>query len=113
VTASAQKEKNDLPQVIELQEVSSNRPTGPSLFDGKMGLIQSIKVNLSVTAGAAEITVEELFSLKEESILKLDRLTTDPFDIVLEGQIVARGRLVAIDDNFGISITELVAPKQP
>ena len=114
MTASAQKEiAESSPQVIELLEVSTNRPAGPSLFDGKMELIQSIKVNIGVTAGTATITVDELFSLKEDSVLKLDKRTSDPFDIVLEGRVIARGKLVAIDDNFGISITELVAPSQP
>jgi flagellar motor switch protein FliN/FliY len=30
-----------------------------------------------------------------------------PVDVLLEGQVVARGVLVAVDDHFGIRITEL------
>ena len=32
-------------------------------------------------------------------------------DIVVNGQLVARGDVVVIDDNFGVMITEIVGSK--
>lgn len=98
------------PQLIELTEVKEREVQGAPLFAGNLSLIQGLKVKLAVSAGNAAITVGELFSLRESSILKLDRLTDEPVDILLEGQVIARGRLVAVDDNFGVSITELPQP---
>ena len=52
-------------------------------------------------------SVGELFELKDRSVVKLDRLTTDPVDILLDEKVIARGKLVVAGDNFGISITEI------
>lgn len=103
-------ETRPAPQLIELTEMTEREVQGAPLFAGNLNLIKGLKVRLAVSAGDASITVGELFSLKESSILKLDRLTDDPVDILLEGQVIARGRLVAVDDNFGVSITELPQP---
>ncbi|MGN1086125.1 MAG: FliM/FliN family flagellar motor switch protein, partial [Porcipelethomonas sp.] len=40
-----------------------------------------------------------------------------PVDIVVNGQLIARGDVVVIDDNFGVRITEIIgnntfAPKE-
>ena len=46
-------------------------------------------------------------------MLKLDRPVDDPVDVMLDGHLVARGRLVAVGDEFGVQLTELAkAAKQ-
>jgi len=39
----------------------------------------------------------------------LDKDTRDPVEISLDGKVIARGFLVAIDDSFGVRISEIVA----
>lgn len=90
-----------------LAEIPHAEPTGPAIIGNNLQLIQSVKITLMARIGDAEISVGELFSLKDGSVIKLDRLTTDPVDILLDGQVVARGKLVAVDDHFGISISEI------
>lgn len=101
------------PQVqrIELDEISPEAVGSRSLFDANLQLIQGVKVALSVSVGNAQLTVGELFALKEKSILSLNKLTTEPVDVLLDGKVVARGELVVVDDYFGVSITQL--PKAP
>lgn len=94
-------------QQAELPEIPENEPKGPSLLGSNLELIHGVKIRLTARLGDAEISVGELFSLKDGSVIKLDRLTTDPVDILLDGKVVARGTLVVSDDNFGIRITEI------
>lgn len=93
-------------QQVKLQEIEG-AAAGATLYNGNLGLIKNLKVKLQVVAGSTEISVGELFALKENSVLSLDRLTNDPLDIYLDGKPVARGNLVVVDDNFGICITEI------
>ncbi|HWH82094.1 MAG TPA: FliM/FliN family flagellar motor switch protein [Burkholderiaceae bacterium] len=99
------------PQVLELPNAADTKEQGAALFDGHLGLIQGVKVRLAASLGSASLTVAELFALKDGSVVKLDRTIDEPVDIVLEGQVIARGRLVAVDDSFGVSITEIAAGK--
>jgi flagellar motor switch protein FliN len=39
--------------------------------------------------------------------VKLDRDVASPVDIRLDNNVVARGELVVVDDNYGIRITEI------
>ena len=73
------------------------------------GLEQDLKVRLVVSVGGAQLSIGELFALKEGATLKLDKSTSEPIDIFLDDKLVARGELMAADDNFAVRITEIGA----
>jgi flagellar motor switch protein FliN/FliY len=72
--------------------------------------LYQVKASLQVCVGEATITVGELLSAKEHQVLKLDRTLDHPVDLLLNGQVVARGQLVAVDGHFAVRIIELPAP---
>lgn len=72
--------------------------------------LHQVKTTLTVRLGEIELTIGELLGAKENQVLRLNRTIDQPVDILLEGQVVARGTLVAVDDCFGVSITELPLP---
>lgn len=99
---------------LELAELPGRQePSGPALLDGQLALLNGVKVMLSTSLGRAQMSVGELFSLKDGSLVKLDRLINEPVDLLLDGQVIARGQLVAVDDNFGISITQAPSAAKP
>lgn len=72
--------------------------------------LRNVKARVDVVVGSAEISVGELLDAKESHVLTLDRALTHPVDLVVEGQVIARGQLVAVDDKFAVRITELPTP---
>ena len=94
-------------QMVELPTLQKSEGKGPSILANSLDAIEHVKVRLTVQIGETDITIGELNTLKEEQVLKLDTLADAPVDILLEGRVVARGQLVAVDDNFGIRIVEL------
>ena len=96
-------------QPIELQESSGGSAEGsPVLRDAHP--LHSVKVTLQVRVGQSSMTVGELLDARENEILVLDRAVEQPVDLLLEGNVVARGQLVAVDGSFGVRITELPVP---
>jgi flagellar motor switch protein FliN len=93
--------------VVELDEIQDGKQNGVSIFDGNLDVIRNVKVTLDVFLGSTELDVGELFDLKNQSVVKLDRDVTSPVDIRLDNNVVARGELVVVDDNYGIRITEI------
>lgn len=93
--------------VIELSELNAVATPGPSILSGNIDLIQNVKVRLSVRVGEATVSIGELMKMQSAQVLRLDTPLDAPVDILLEDNVVARGRLVAVDDNFGVQITEL------
>ena len=99
-------------QLIELGDLTKASDPSAVVSHGA-NLLQStnplhqIKATLQVCVGIATITVGELMSAKERQVLLLNRGTEQPVDLLLEGQVVARGQLVAVDGQFAVRITEL------
>lgn len=98
------------PQFVELSELQNPAPAGPAILAGNMAVLHGIKVKLKVVVGEAHTTLGELMSLQEQAVLKIDRQVDTPLDLIVDGNVVARGQLVVVDDNFGIRITE-IAPR--
>lgn len=74
-----------------------------------LDVFSNIPVNLSVELGRSEISLKEVYELTEGSIIELDRMVGEPLDLVVNGQVVAQGEVVAIDNNYGLRITTVVA----
>jgi flagellar motor switch protein FliN/FliY len=69
--------------------------------------LRRVKAKLTVCVGTVELSIGELLGAQEQHVLRLDRSIEQPVDVLLEGQVVARGTLVAVDDHFAVRITEL------
>ena len=54
--------------------------------------------------------IGELLAARESELLRLDRMVEEPVDLVLDGRVVARGELMAVDGAFAVRITELPQP---
>ena len=87
-------------------EALSGKSAAPA---GRLAALSGVKADLTVVAGHATTKIGELLALKEGAVLALDTALNAPFDILLGDQVVARGELVAVGDQFGVRITE-VAP---
>ncbi len=100
-------EMNAVTQIIELSELPASAALGDSIVAGNLDVVQNVKARLTVMVGETTVSIGELLAMKVEQVFKLDSLADEPVDIYLEGRVVARGQLVAVDDNFGVRITEL------
>lgn len=96
-------------QPVELQEPGTAVPDGPPLLRDPHPL-HAVKVTLQVRVGQSTMSVGELLAARENEVLVLDRAVEQPVDLLLEGSVVARGQLVAVDGSFGVRITELPLP---
>jgi flagellar motor switch protein FliN/FliY len=91
---------------IELEEIGS-QPTKNILENADISLVEHVPVKLSVLVGTLSIKLGKMFSLKSGETLTLNESIDDPVSLMLDGKVVAKGRLVVVDDNFGIEVTEL------
>lgn len=98
--------KEHATHVIELAELKPHGTQGAPVLTGGLSAIHGVKVRLRVSVGQATMSVGELLALKEGGVLKLDTALDLPVELLLDDKVVARGQLVAVDDNFGVRITE-------
>jgi flagellar motor switch protein FliN len=63
---------------------------------------------LTAELGTCKMSVAEVLKLGTGSIVELDRLAGGPIDLLVNEKLIARGEVVAVDENFGIRVTELI-----
>lgn len=103
---------NDTPQVAQPNVADVEFPTLTPEAPGKkieLDVFSTIPVTVSVELGRAQVSLKEIFELTEGSIIELERLVGEPLDLVVNGQIVAQGEVVAIDNNYGLRVTHVIA----
>lgn len=105
--------KNPPLQDIELPELQEREGAKAPLLPHKLDLFSGVKATVSVSAGTAAATVGELLALHDGCVLTLDRALDAPFDVVLDGRVLARGQLVAVGEQFGVRICEVCEPLLP
>ncbi len=54
----------------------------------------------------------EILELTTGSIVELDKLAGEPVDILVNNKLIAKGEVVVIDENFGVSVTDMVSQKR-
>jgi flagellar motor switch protein FliN/FliY len=75
--------------------------------------VMRIPVSVRFVLGAARMPVSKLMSLSRGAIIPLDRKVGDLIDMVVNDQVIARGEIVALDDEasqFGIAVREVMPP---
>jgi flagellar motor switch protein FliN len=92
---------------VDLQPLAG-AATGATTLGERLDLVGHVKVKLAVSLGGAEISVAKLFSLSSNEVIALDRSVDAPVDVKLNDKVIARGTLVAVGDNFGVRITEIL-----
>ena len=73
--------------------------------------LYDVPVELAVEIGRTFMTIRETLSLGPGSIVSLNRLAGEPVDLLVNGKPIARGEVVVIDEEFGLRVTEVLAPK--
>jgi flagellar motor switch protein FliN len=97
----------------DIHDAQPHESAAPLLGQAGVNPLHQIKAKLQVCVGDAVISVGELMALREQQVLTLNQTIEAPVDVLLEGRVVARGQLVAVDDQFAVRITELPLPLKP
>ena len=58
--------------------------------------LQDVGVKITVEWGRSEITVADAISLNAKSMLRTDKLDNEPVDVLVNGKLFGRGKLVLV-----------------
>ena len=78
-----------------------------------LDLLMNVKLQVTAEIGKCKMMVQDILKLGTGSIVELDRLAGGPVDLLVNNKLVARGEVVAIDENFGVRVTELIQKPVP
>lgn len=76
----------------------------------QLAALLALPVSVAVSVGRVRASIEQLLAARPDTILKLDSTIEDPVELLVGDQIIARGRLVDVENGalLGVEITEIV-----
>jgi len=81
-------------------------------MSGNIDMLMNIPLNVSIEIGRTKKKIKEIMDFNQGSIIELEKQAGAPVDVIVNGQLMARGDVVVIDDNFAVRITEIVGTKE-
>jgi flagellar motor switch protein FliN/FliY len=71
-------------------------------------LVMGVPVVVTVELGRTKRKIKEILDFATGTIVELDKQAGSQVDVIVNGQLIARGDVVVVDDNFSIRITEIL-----
>lgn len=86
------------------------KPADEATDRARMRLLHDVELVLTAEIGRTRLPMRQVLDLVPGTVLELDRAAGAPADVMVNGRLVARGEVVVVDEDYGIRITEIVAP---
>jgi flagellar motor switch protein FliN/FliY len=95
-----------------MTETPSNEP--PLDEGGKAArsveFLLDVPLQVTVELGRTRMRIADLLKLTRGSVVELEKLAGEPLDLRVNGQLVARGEAVIVNDKYGVRLTDVLSP---
>lgn len=103
-------ESSDSPEFAPEELGEGGKPTEGARADVNLDLVMDIPVDVSLRVGSTEISIRDLVSLVEGSVIALDQDAGGAMDVLVNGTLIAHGEIVVVDEQYGVRLTDVVTP---
>ena len=111
---------------IQTAKNKDTRPSEPSLikplnsreFENEGGsggenpdnreMLMKVPLEISVEIGRTRKLVKDILEFTQGSLVVLDKMAGEQADLYVNGECIAKGDIVVVEENFGIRITEIL-----
>ncbi|MBA2709665.1 MAG: FliM/FliN family flagellar motor switch protein [Tatlockia sp.] len=94
---------------IALSEQQLQGGSKTLLNENYLNIVGNLEVECQIRLGTLSLTISELKELKLGQTFTLNQKTSEPIEILLNNQIIARGELLCAEDCFAMQITEIAS----
>jgi flagellar motor switch protein FliN len=77
----------------------------------RLDVLMNVALGVSAELGRCSLRLGELLKLGSGAVVELDRRAGAPIDLFVNGKLIARGEIVAVDDRYGVRLTEVLTAK--
>jgi len=80
--------------------------------DIDLNFILDIPLQLTVEIGRTKMLVNDLLQLGQGSVIELNKLVGEPFEVLVNDKLIARGEIVVVNERFGVRLTDVINPME-
>lgn len=67
-------------------------------------------MSVSIELGRTELLLGEILQLGQGSVVELDKLAGEPFEVLVQGRPIGKGEVVVVNEKFGLRLTDILSP---
>jgi len=75
---------------------------------GNISKVANVEVKLTAELGRTRLPLKDIMEYDSGSVIMLDRNSNEPVDVFVNDILIAKGKIVAIEDTYGIKIVEII-----
>ena len=114
VTEKTVSSDENLDQMLE-SAADSSTPEADASSDEEgvdLKLLLDMPLTMTFEVGRAKMSISNLLSLGQGSVLDLHRLVGEDLDILVNGKLIAQGEVVISNEKFCAKITNVIPPEE-
>ena len=77
-----------------------------------MDFLLDIPLEVTVEVGRTKMLVNDLLQLQQGSVIDLEKMVGEPFEVYVNKKLMAYGEVVVVNEKFGIRLTDIIEPKE-
>lgn len=81
-------------------------------MNDKFGRVLDIPLKVNAILGKTKMNLKDIFELTKGSLIELDTFENQEVEIFVNGQKIAYGQVVIVDQNFGVRITSILGEEE-
>ena len=93
---------------LESSQIHESSGTGEE-DKANQEMLMKVPLEVSVEIGRTKRLVRDILEFTQGTLVVLDKMAGEQVDLFVNGQCIAKGDIVVVEDNFGIRITEIVS----
>ncbi len=107
ITEKADSTEENIDEMLD-----SASDTTSSMEGVDLEFLQKMPLTMTLEVGRAKMTINDLLSLGQGSVLELHRLVGESLDLFANGKLIAQGEVVIVNEKFGAKLTNIISPEE-
>ena len=114
ITEKADSTEENIDEMLESATDSTTSMDQVSAEDEGIDLefLQKMPLTMTFEVGRAKMSINDLLSLGQGSVLELHRLVGESLDIFANGKLIAQGEVIISNEKFGAKLTHVIPPEE-
>ncbi|HRG47181.1 MAG TPA: flagellar motor switch protein FliN [Leptospiraceae bacterium] len=77
-----------------------------------LNLLMDVTMSLTVELGRTNMYIKDVLQLSEGAVVELDKNIGEELDLLANGKIIGRGKIIILDDYYGVQVTHIIDPME-
>ena len=113
ITEKADSTEENIDEMLDSASDSTSSMDDTPVEEGvDLEFLQKMPLTMTFEVGRAKMSINDLLSLGQGSVLELHRLVGESLDIFANGKLIAQGEVIISNEKFGAKLTHVVPPEE-